>query len=111
MIFDEDYAKLRACGGIKQGGVYTDKCFTFDGSSWEEMPPLPKPYSEPPTILSVQVENQGWWISEGHNSFLFDKNQSWQEGPTFPEYGYSNPPNRFCGAQVMNIVIIWTPCF
>jgi hypothetical protein len=31
---------------------------------------------------------------------LFDKNQTWKEGPTFPDYGYSYTPYGFCGTQV-----------
>ena len=116
MIFDEDIGKLRACGGeiqsLKQNSSsypYTDKCYTFDGYSWEEMASLPNyicPYSN--SRFSVQVENEGWWIFQDCcgskcniiESFLFDKNQTWKEGPSFPDYGYPNTPHSFCGTQV-----------
>ena len=119
MIFDEEIGKLRACGGripsLKQKSTrdtsdsYTDKCYMFDGNSWEEMASLPGNYL--PSIysrLSVQVENEGWWIfgdnwfGNGNSikSFVFDKNQTWKEGPSFPDYGYPYTHNSFCGTQV-----------
>ena len=119
MIFDEEIGKLRACGGripsVKQKSTsdesrsYTDKCFTFDGYSWEEMASLPNyiyPYSS--SRFSVQAENEGWWIFHDDcsancndvKSYLLDKNQTWKEGPSFPDYGYSYTPYKFCGTHV-----------
>ena len=54
--------------------------------------------------FSVQVVNEGWWIYQDTgvfdhhiNSYLFDKDQTWKEGPTFPD---SYTPHIFCGTQV-----------
>ena len=73
MIFDEEIGKLRACGGripsVKQKSTSdesysdTDKCYMFDGNSWEEMASLPGNYD--PSIhsrFSVQVENEALYI-------------------------------------------------
>ena len=102
MIFDEECRVVRACGGTPE----TDKCFMFDGFSWTEMASVPESLSSRyySFRLSVQVKNEGWWIYEqngdGIKSYLFDKNQTWKEGPIFPDYGYSDTPYEFCGAQV-----------
>ena len=78
----------------------------FDGFSWTEMASVPESLSSRyySFRLSVQVKNEGWWIyeqnGEGIKSYLFDKNQTWKEGPIFPDYGYSYTPYEFCGAQV-----------
>jgi len=118
MIFDEEYGVVRACGGeirtLEQNSTNarrseTEKCFMFDGFSWTEMVSVPESLSSTyySFRLSVQVKNEGWWIYEGNDhqgnnikSYLFDKNQTWKEGPIFPDYGYSDTPYEFCGAQV-----------
>ena len=121
MTFDEEYGVVRACGGeiptLEQNSTSarssaTEKCFTFDGFSWTEMASLPEylypgDYSSS-SRFSVQVKNEGWWIFQDScygncneiTSYLFDKNQTWKEGPTFPDYGYSYTPYEFCGTQV-----------
>ena len=115
MIFDEEYGVVRVCGGdistLEQNSTNaryseTGKCFMFDGFSWTEMASVPESLSSRyySFRLSVQVKNEGWWIYEqngdGIKSYLFDKNQTWKEGPIFPDYGYSYTPYEFCGAQV-----------
>ena len=102
MIFDEEYGVVRVCGGdistLEQNSTNaryseTGKCFMFDGFSWTEMASVPESLSSRyySFRLSVQVKNEGWWIYEqngdGITSYLFDKNQTWKEGPIFPDYG------------------------
>lgn len=108
VVFDERSEVVRACGGyIGHGGEPTTRCFTFDGSKWEEnMKPSREEHSNSNYNSNSNVPDIGWWIfqndfSDSDSSEVFNKNGVWESGPSAPRYnGSSNTPSGFCSVQL-----------
>ena len=118
IFYDERAGVVRACGGeiptiySSSSSESTNKCYSFDGISWEPMAPMLEPsWSDSSSRFSVDVPNIGWWVLRddcggGCNhiySNIYTINQTWVEGPSLPDksmYGYNDTPYDFCGTQV-----------
>ena len=121
MVYDEVDNVVRACGGKIPGTSpsnfnITTRCFTFDGSEWEDMEETAAEYYYLDGPGSVTVPGVGWWVyscwitypfgcveDEPIFSEIFLSNHTWVPGPELPRYNNSmqyNFPADHCTVQL-----------